>query len=125
MRWFLKALGAIYAIAFVSLWVQITGLIGSRGILPLPVYLSRISEAFGAARYWSFPTVFWVNSSDLALKLVCATGVVFAILLMAGYLERISGIVCWALYLSLMTAGQDFLSFQWDTLLLETGFLAI
>ena len=29
------------------------------------------------------------------------------------------------LYLSLSTAGQDFLSFQWDSLLLETGFLAI
>src|SRR5205823_1699747 len=32
---------------------------------------------------------------------------------------------CWALYRSLTTAGQDFLSFQWDILLLETGFLAI
>jgi len=29
------------------------------------------------------------------------------------------------LYLSLCSAGQDFLSFQWDMLLLETGFLAI
>ena len=29
------------------------------------------------------------------------------------------------MYLSLSSAGQDFLSFQWDALLLEAGFLAI
>jgi hypothetical protein len=31
----------------------------------------------------------------------------------------------WLLYLSLSTVGQVFLSFQWDTLLLEAGFLSI
>jgi hypothetical protein len=33
--------------------------------------------------------------------------------------------VLFALYLSLATAGQDFMNFQWDALLLEAGFLAI
>jgi lipase maturation factor 1 len=126
VQWlFSKALGAIYGIAFLSLWSQITGLIGSQGILPIGLYLSRISESFGASRYWNFPTVFWIGSSDLALTLVCAAGVLFSILLIAGILERAALIACWALYLSLTTAGQDFLSFQWDILLLEAGFLAI
>ena len=31
----------------------------------------------------------------------------------------------WAFYLSLAVAGQTFLGFQWDILLLETGFLSI
>ena len=31
----------------------------------------------------------------------------------------------WLFYLSLLNVGQDFLSFQWDILLLEVGFLAI
>jgi hypothetical protein len=31
----------------------------------------------------------------------------------------------WLTYLSLSVVGQDFLSFQWDALLLEAGFLAI
>jgi len=31
----------------------------------------------------------------------------------------------WMLYLSLTVAGQDFLEFQWDNLLLEAGFLSI
>src|SRR5262249_47020060 len=33
--------------------------------------------------------------------------------------------MCWLFYLSLSVIGQDFLSFQWDALLLETGFIAI
>ena len=31
----------------------------------------------------------------------------------------------WALYLSLVSVGGDFMAFQWDILLLETGFLAV
>ena len=34
-------------------------------------------------------------------------------------------IVCYVLYLSIYTAGEDFTSFQWDVFLLESGFLAI
>jgi predicted DCC family thiol-disulfide oxidoreductase YuxK len=127
VQWlFWKMLGAIYCAAFLSLAVQIAGLIGSKGILPAGAYLSRISEALGSSRYWNFPTVFWVTgSSDLALLLVCVAGAVFSILLMAGALQRIALVVCYVLYLSLTTVGQDFLAFQWDILLLETGFLAI
>ena len=41
-RWlFLRGLGCIYLIAFLSLWVQIHGLIGSNGILPAEQLLSR------------------------------------------------------------------------------------
>jgi hypothetical protein len=34
-------------------------------------------------------------------------------------------LLLWALYLSLTVAGQDFMAFQWDALLLETGLLAM
>ncbi|PYL64751.1 MAG: hypothetical protein DMF25_05985, partial [Verrucomicrobia bacterium] len=34
-RWFLRALGLTYLIAFVSLWMQIDGLIGSNGVTPV------------------------------------------------------------------------------------------
>jgi len=34
-------------------------------------------------------------------------------------------ITLWVLYLSLTVAGQMFLGYQWDTLLLETGFLTV
>ncbi len=127
VQWlFWKLLGAIYCAAFLSLAVQIIGLIGSNGILPAAAYLSRISEVLGSSRYWNFPTVFWLTGSGhVALLSVCIAGAAFAILLVAGFLRRIALIVCYVLYLSLTTVGQDFLSFQWDILLLETGFLAI
>ena len=39
--------------------------------------------------------------------------------------ERLALVLLFVLYLSLSNVGQDFLSFQWDALLLEAGFLGI
>ena len=46
-------------------------------------------------------------------------------MLIAGFVPILSLIVLFVFYLSLTIAGQTFLSFQWDILLLEAGFLAI
>jgi hypothetical protein len=59
------------------------------------------------------------------LRAACWAGVALSALLFAGVLQRISLVLLFALYLSLSSAGQDFLVFQWDSLLLEAGFLAI
>ncbi len=122
---FLKALGAIYLIAFVSFGVQAGGLIGSQGILPVANYLRGMREALGARAFWYAPTVFWVNSSDWALQAAWIAGAVVAIVLMLGFFRRTCLIALLILYLSISTAGQDFWSFQWDILLTEAGFLAI
>jgi predicted DCC family thiol-disulfide oxidoreductase YuxK len=50
---FLRLLAAIYLIAFASLAVQITGLIGSRGILPLSGYLPAVLKALGIRAHLS------------------------------------------------------------------------
>jgi hypothetical protein len=122
---FLRALGAIYLIAFVSFGVQADGLIGSHGILPLTNYLQGMREALGAGAYWYAPTVFWVTSSDLALRVAWIAGALLAIVLMLGFFRRVCLIALLILYISISTAGQDFWSFQWDILLTEAGFLAI
>jgi predicted DCC family thiol-disulfide oxidoreductase YuxK len=126
---FLRLLAAVYFAAFASLAVQITGLIGDRGILPVSGYFGAVSKVFGASAYWKVPAIFWVAHSNRFLEAVCWTGAAISVLLfsalLAGYLERIALVCLYVLYLSLSTAGQDFLSFQWDALLLETGFLAI
>jgi len=122
---FIRILGLIYFVAFASLAVQITGLIGSRGILPAGDYLQAIHNRFGSQSYWLVPTVFWLNSGDTFLKAVCVAGAVLALVLCAGYAQRLILIALFVLYLSLVSVGQDFLNFQWDALLLETGFLAI
>ncbi len=126
---FVRLLGAIYLAAFASLAVQITGLVGTRGILPLSGYLAALSKAIGARAYWEAPTIFWLAHGDGILRAACWAGVAISALLISGllaaYFERVALLALYVLYLSLCTAGQDFLSFQWDSLLLEAGFLAI
>jgi predicted DCC family thiol-disulfide oxidoreductase YuxK len=124
-RLFFRMLAVVFLIAFVSLWSQISGLAGSNGIVPVAPFLKMVSGALGTSRYWNFPTLCWFDSSDAFLHLLCAGGAILSAFLFAGILPRMVLFLLWAFYLSLAVAGQDFLSFQWDVLLLETGFLAI
>lgn len=125
-RWlFLRLLGVIYLIAFLSLWTQVDGLMGSDGILPAEQYLNAIRDQVGLDRYLAFPTLCWVNDSDAFLHVLCGGGVFLSLLLIVGIAPVLALIGLWVFYLSLVTVGQSFLSFQWDALLLETGFLAI
>ena len=125
-RWvFLRGIGCIYLIAFLSLWVQIHGLVGSNGILPADDYLAAVHQQLGAKGYHLVPTLFWLNSTDIFLHLICAGGIVLSLVLIAGFFPTGCLIGLWGFYLSLVAVGQVFLSFQWDVLLLEAGFLAI
>lgn len=125
IRAFLRLLALIYVAAFGSLASQITGLIGADGILPVSEYLQSAREQWGSGAYWRLPTLFWFDASDTALEAVCRSGIVAALALFFGVLERGALILCYALYLSLVVAGQTFTEFQWDLFLLESGFLAI
>ena len=122
---FLRVLAIVYVAAFASLAVQITGLIGARGILPIEEFFKAATQAFGGAAFLKVPTIFWWGSSDAMLRGACWAGVALSALLFAGVFQRAALVLLFALYLSLSSAGQDFLSFQWDSLLLEAGFLAI
>lgn len=123
--WFLRALGAIYFIAFVSLWVQVDGLIGSNGMSPVNQFLSAARSQLGPDVYTVLPTLCWLGSSDTSLHFLCGCGVLCSLLLIFDIAPALSLVALFALYLSLTTAGQVFFSFQWDVLLLETGFLSI
>ncbi len=125
-RWiFLRFLGVIYFIAFFSLGLQVLGLSGSHGILPVHQFLGLVQNQVGLLRHFFFPTVFWLNDSDLSIQAVWIIGVFFSVLLIFNILPLVSLLVLWAGYLSFFTVCGDFLHFQWDILLLETGFLAI
>ena len=124
-RWFLRALGVIYLIAFVSLWVQVDGLVGSNGMLPVNQFLPAVRAQVGPDAYVLLPTLCWFNSSDVFLHFLCGSGVVCSLLLIFGIAPAVSLAALFILYLSLTIAGQDFFNFQWDVLLLETGFLSI
>jgi predicted DCC family thiol-disulfide oxidoreductase YuxK len=124
-RWFLRALGLIFMIAFVSLWVQIDGLIGANGITPVAEFLPTAKAQLGSGAVSMLPTLCWFNSSDAFLHFLCGGGVVLSLTLIFGIAPALSLLALVVVYLSLTIAGQTFLSFQWDILLIETGFLAI
>jgi len=124
-RWFLRGLGLIYLIAFVSLWVQVNGLIGANGTSPVNQFLPAVYEQLGRQAYSLLPTLCWFNSTNTFLYILCGSGVAFSLLLVLGIAPAICLTALFVFYLSLTIAGQTFLSFQWDILLLETGFLSI
>ena len=122
---FLRILGLIYLIAFLSLWIQIDGLIGDHGILPVARFLPAVKAEYGTRAIFALPTLCWFNSSNVALNCLSAIGAIASLVLILGGVPVIALIISFCAYLSLAIAGQTFLSFQWDILLLETGFLAI
>ncbi len=105
--------------------MQITGLAGKDGILPAQDFLRVAHEQTGLSAYFWFPTLFWLHLSDTMLTLACYAGALFSVLLILNVAPRLMLILLYIFYLSLCTAGMDFLQFQWDYLLLETGFIAI
>jgi predicted DCC family thiol-disulfide oxidoreductase YuxK len=123
--WFLRALGVIYLIAFLSFWVQADGLIGIHGISPLPQLLKAASAELGTYAWLTLPTLCWLNWSNGFIHFLCGAGALLSVLLVIGIMPVFCLILLFASYLSLTIAGQSFFSFQWDILLLETGFLAI
>lgn len=127
---FLRSLAIIYLIAFISLWSQIIGLVGENGILPAKSTMENLQRQvttanIGAERYHLFPTLSWFSASDRALHWQCALGVLFSVLLLIDFAPAPCLFLLWLIYLSLSTICREFLGFQWDILLLETGFLAI
>ncbi|MFI5005917.1 MAG: lipase maturation factor family protein [Solirubrobacterales bacterium] len=122
---FLRLLGLVYLAAFASLGVQIVGLVGADGIAPVAPGLRALAETAGPARFHALPTLLWLDASDGALRALCWAGAGLAILLICDVAPALCLILLWAAYLSLVTVGQDFLAFQWDSLLLEAGFLAV
>jgi hypothetical protein len=119
-----RALGGLYVIAFAAALVQFPALLGERGLLPAPAYLRR-------ARFRQAPSVFQLGYSDRRLVAVAASGLVLGALTLVGlpqqgpvWLPLLTGLVLWALYLSIVNVGQTFYAFGWESLLCEAGFFA-
>ena len=122
---FLRLLGVVYLIAFVSLWVQIDGLVGEHGIVPARDYLDRVEQYFAdqdpaKSPSWNVPTLAWINAGDSFLHFLCTAGTVLSVLLILGLFPLPTLVLLWLSYLSLFHVGQVFLSFQWDILLLDS-----
>ncbi|WEH36947.1 lipase maturation factor family protein [Streptomyces sp. AM 4-1-1] len=122
---FQRALAGVYLVAFLAAALQFRALIGERGMLPVPELLRR-------TRWQDAPGLFRLHYSDRAFAAVAWTGCLLSVLLAAGVDSRlplwaamVMWALPWALYLSIVQVGQVWYGFGWESLLLETGFLAV
>lgn len=126
-RWiFLRALGAIYFSAFYSLTFQIRGLMGPHGILPAQEFLRTVAQSLGqGARVWYAPSLLWFSASSGMLSAICWLGMLASVLLILNLWTRGMLAICFVLFLSFVSAAQDFSGYQSDGMLLEAGFISL
>jgi len=122
---FLRGLALVYLCAFAALVPQIAGLLGPHGILPAGEYLGNLAQTLGPKAFFAAPSVFWLGAGNGALLAALGAGIVLSLLLLLDVAPALCLGLLWALYLSIVSIGQDFFDYQWDALLLETGLLAV
>ncbi|MEU0689731.1 lipase maturation factor family protein [Streptomyces uncialis] len=122
---FQRTLAAVYLTAFLGAALQFRALLGERGMLPVRRYVAR--TPFRRA-----PSVFHLRCDDRFLACWAWTGCAVSAALLAGadaLLPLWAGMLLWAvpwvMYLSVVNVGQTWYGFGWESLLLETGFLAV
>lgn len=122
---FQRGLAGLYVVAFLSAALQFRALIGARGMLPVPEYVRRVPARRAPSLFqWRysdrlFATVAW-GGAGLALALVAGAGDAVPL-----PVSMLLWLLLWGLYLSIVNVGQTWYSFGWESLLLETGFLAV
>ncbi|MEU6810069.1 lipase maturation factor family protein [Streptomyces sp. NPDC046831] len=122
---FQRALAAVYLVAFLTAALQFRALLGERGMLPVPRFVARVP-------FRRAPSLFHLHYSDRFFALCAWTGCAVSAALLAGldswlplWGAMLLWLVPWALYLSIVNVGQTWYGFGWESLLLETGFLAV
>ncbi|MDY6765009.1 MAG: lipase maturation factor family protein, partial [Halobacteria archaeon] len=126
---FQRGLALIYLIAFLVAANQFRPLAGENGLLPIDEYVER-------AAFKERPSLFYLVPNDRVIGIVAWTGVGLALIALLAvpywlpnqYSVPASIILwgaMWAMYLSFVNAGRIFYGYGWESMLLETGFLAI
>lgn len=118
-----RGIGLVYLISFTSIVAQIVPAAGVDSVNPIGEMLVSIRRDFPTwKRFAYFPTLLWINSSDLSLRLLtwfgfgCAACVVYG-----GPYSQYAMIGCYVTYVSLDKPMG--LVFPWDCVLFEAGFL--
>ncbi|MFO0590217.1 MAG: lipase maturation factor family protein [Polyangiaceae bacterium] len=124
---FLRLLGVIYSFAFLVLVRQGPGLIGEQGLLPAASFVARATAAFGLkGAFTRAPSLFFlIGAGDGTLSLFWWVGFAVSVAVALGLTNAAAQLVLWAIYLSFIHVGQVFYGYGWESLLVETGFLAI
>jgi hypothetical protein len=122
---FQRVLAGIYLIAYATAVNQFRALLGEHGLTPVPPFVRRTS-------FRHAPSIFHLHYSDRFALAIAWAGVVLSTALVAGAGDHVPlaaamamWSVLWALYLSIVNVGQIWYAFDWESLLLEAGFLAV
>ena len=122
---FQRALAGVYLVAFLTAALQFRALLGERGLLPIPRFTARVP-------FRRAPSLFQLHYSDRWFGVCAWTGCAVSAGLLAGVDSALPlgaamalWLVPWVLYLSVVNVGQTWYGFGWESLLLETGFLAV
>ncbi|MES2526262.1 MAG: lipase maturation factor family protein [Bdellovibrionota bacterium] len=112
---FTRSLALLYFIAFLNAFHQFPALLGEHGLSPV--------------RQTTSPSLFNWKYSDQLLRIVCVVGMVSSLFLsFSGTTSYLLHIFLWlmmyGLYLSIVSVGQTFYGFGWESMLLEAGFFA-
>lgn len=124
---FLRLLGLVYTVAFLIVVLQWPPLLGSDGLQPAASFLDAVGafEGRSVGTFLRLPTLFWLNASDAAFRAGGYVGLGLSLLVLFGLANVPILLALWLLYMSFVHVGQIFYGYGWETLLLETGFLAI
>ncbi|MFM9611873.1 lipase maturation factor family protein [Streptomyces niveiscabiei] len=122
---FQRALAAVYLCAFLTAALQFRALLGTRGLLPVPRFTARVP-------FRGAPSLFQLHYSDRFFGACAWAGCALSAALLAGadallplWAALLLWLLPWVLYLSIVNVGQTWYGFGWESLLLETGFLAV
>ncbi|MFF5670474.1 lipase maturation factor family protein [Streptomyces hygroscopicus] len=122
---FQRGLAAVYLIAFLVAARQGRALLGERGLTPVPRFLARVP-------FRRSPSLFHLHYSDRFFVCCAWLGAALSAALLVGAADRVptaaamaAWLVLWLLYLSIVNVGQVWYGFGWESLLLESGFLAV
>ena len=119
-----RGVAAVYVLAFLSTFHQFPVLLGEKGLLPVPDFLERAGRRAG-------PTLFrHVPYSDALLRGMCLVGMLLGLAVVLGLPQQgpawsmlaVFGAM-WAMYLSIVSVGQIFYGYGWESMLLECGAL--
>lgn len=120
-----RGLAVVYLVAFLVAARQFRPLAGEDGLLPLGQRVERRD-------FRDAPSLFHLVPDDRVVGAAAWAGVGLSVLALFGTPARLGTLAAalvwgllWLLYLSFVNAGGTFYGFGWESLLLETGFLAI
>ncbi|KAI4898391.1 hypothetical protein NFI96_033773 [Prochilodus magdalenae] len=129
----LRSLSFIYFVAFAVAYNQNSALIGQRGLMPCREYLRSVKRyvggKIGGAALAYTPSLLWFmdwEDMDANLNGIALAGLVLSgFVLLSGRANMVIMAALWILYHSVVSVGQLWYSFGWESQLLETGFLGI